>query len=105
MMEQQVKPGRVVWGKGDFGAVAPLIWETGERVVDAVGVREGERVLDVACGTGNAALRAAARGGDVTGLDIVPDLLAQARELAARDGLSVAWIEGDAEELPFEDAS
>ena len=102
---QQVKPGRIVWEKGDFGAVAPLISEPGRIVVEAVGVQAGEDVLDVACGTGNATLRAAERGARVTGLDIVPHLLAQGRQLAERAGLEITWVEGDAEELPFADAS
>jgi SAM-dependent methyltransferase len=102
---QQTKPGRIVWGKGDFGAVAPLVSHVGEDVVDAADVREGEAVLDVACGTGNAALPAARRGARVTGLDFVPELLEQGRALAERDQLPVEWIEGDAEDLPFDDAS
>jgi ubiquinone/menaquinone biosynthesis C-methylase UbiE len=101
---QQVKQERIVWSKGDFGAVAPLIWEVGRRVVERVDVQPGERVLDVACGTGNAALRAAERGAEVTGLDIVPELLEQAQVLAERDGLALRCVEGDAEALPFEDA-
>ena len=66
---------RLVWEKGDFGAVAHMGWDVGEVVVGHVGVEQGERVLDVACGTGSAAIRAAQRGGTVTGLDIVPALL------------------------------
>jgi SAM-dependent methyltransferase len=102
---QQTKPGRIVWGKGDFGAVAPLIWQVGQDLVDAIDVQAGEDVLDIACGTGNAALRAAGRGATVTGLDIVPELLEQGRALADRVGVSVTWVEGDAEELPFDDDS
>lgn len=96
---------RLVWEKGDFGAVAPMIWEVGEVVVGHVGVGQGERVLDVACGTGSAAIRAAQRGGTVTGLDIVPALLDQGRALAADAGVEVEFVEGDAEDLPFADAS
>lgn len=96
---------RLVWEKGNFGAVAPLIWEVGEEVVGRVGVEEGEDVLDVACGTGNAAIRAAQRGGNVTGLDIVPDLLEQGRAIAAEEGVEVEFVEGDAEALQFDDAS
>jgi SAM-dependent methyltransferase len=68
----------------------------------AVGIEPGQAVLDVATGTGNVALRAAALGAEVTGLDLVPDLLDIAR---SRDDGRIAWIEGDAEALPFEDAS
>jgi SAM-dependent methyltransferase len=105
MNSTEMKPGRIVWGKGDFGAMARLIWGVGDRIVERVDVKEGEDVIDVACGTGNAALRAAARGARVTGLDIVPDLLEQGRGLAAEEGVEVNWIEGDAQELPFEDGS
>ena len=96
---------RLIWEKGDFGAVARLGWDVGEVVVGHVGVKRGERVLDVACGTGNAAIRAAQRGGMVTGLDIVPALLDQGRALAAEAGVEIEFVEGDAEDLPFEDAS
>ena len=96
---------RIVWEKGDFGAVAPLIWEVGEDVVRRVGVNEGEQVLDVACGTGNAAIRAAQRGARVTGLDIVPGLLEQGRALARDEGVEVEFVEGDAEAMPFGDGS
>ena len=96
---------RLVWEKGDFGAVASMGWDVGEVVVGHVGVERGERVLDVGCGTGNAAIRAAQRGGTVTGLDIVPALLDQGRALAAEAGVTVEFVEGDAEDLPFEDAS
>jgi ubiquinone/menaquinone biosynthesis C-methylase UbiE len=102
---QQTKPARIVWEKGDFGQVAPYVWPVGPVVVEAAEVQRGDRVLDVACGTGNAALRAAQRGAEVTGLDIVPDLLAQGERLAQQEGLSVTWVEGDAEELPFADGS
>ena len=96
---------RLIWEKGDFGAVAHMGWDVGEVVVGHAGVKRGERVLDVACGTGNAAIRAAQRGGIVTGLDIVPALLDQGRTLAAEAGVEIEFVEGDAEDLPFEDAS
>ena len=62
-------------------------------------------MLDVACGTGNAAIPAAAAGGKVTGLDITPELFEDGRRNAAEAGVEIEWIEGDAEELPFEDES
>ena len=62
-------------------------------------------VLDVACGTGNAAIPAARAGARVTGLDLTPKLLEQGRAQAESEGLQIEWVEGDAEELPFEDAS
>ncbi len=76
-----------------------------EHVLRLAGLERGMRVLDVGCGTGNAAIRAARRGGTVTGLDIVPALLDQGRALAAEAGVEVEFVEGDAEDLPFEDAS
>jgi SAM-dependent methyltransferase len=73
-------------------------------VVDAAAVAAGEQVLDVACGTGNAALVAAARGAAVTGLDAAERLVGVARERAAAAGLEAEWLVGDAQALPFEDA-
>jgi SAM-dependent methyltransferase len=70
-----------------------------------VEVRSGEDVLDVACGTGNATLRAAAAGARAVGLDLTPTLLDTARSLASEAGVSVTWTEGDAENLPFPDES
>jgi SAM-dependent methyltransferase len=96
---------RTVWAAGDYGAIAPNIALVGLRAVRYAGVRAGEAVLDVACGTGNVALPAARAGARVTGLDLTPELLARARALAAADGLDVAFVEGDAEALPFPDAS
>ena len=95
-----------MWATGDYGAIARrMIWDVGERIVDRVGVRPGERVLDVACGTGNAAIRAAAAGGDVVGLDLTPELFDEGRRLAAAAGVAIEWVEGDAEALPFDDGS
>ena len=68
-------------------------------------IKEGERVLDVATGTGNVAIPAAAAGGVVTGLDITPKLLEDARRNAAAAGVEAEWVEGDAQDLPFEDGS
>jgi SAM-dependent methyltransferase len=97
---------RAIWAAGDFDTVYRLtVAPVGERVVRHVGVREGERVLDVACGSGNAALPAAEAGAAVVGLDLVPSLLAAGRAHAAERGVEIEWIEGDAEELPFEDGS
>jgi ubiquinone/menaquinone biosynthesis C-methylase UbiE len=94
---------RRVWAVGDFGAVAErTIWPVGERLVRRVGVGAGEKVLDLACGTGNAAIRAAKAGGKVTGLDLTPELFDRGRELAAQEGVEIEWVEGDAEDLPFE---
>jgi len=96
---------KTMWGSGDYAAVADRIGEVGERCVEAAGVEPGMDVLDVACGTGNATIPAARTGARVTGLDFSPDLLAVARERAADAMVEVEWVEGDAQELPFEDAS
>jgi len=102
----QIKQGqRIAWGAGDFGAIASLILSVGEDVVAETGVSPGDDVLDVACGTGNTTLPAARTGARVTGLDLVPKLLDEARVAAEAEGLNVTWVEGDAEQLPFEDAS
>jgi SAM-dependent methyltransferase len=68
-------------------------------------IRGKQRVLDVGCGTGVVAITAARRGGEVTGLDLTPELLARAKDNAAMVGVSVTWVEGDAESLQFADAS
>ena len=97
---------RAAWAAGDYPAIAKRqLWTVGPRIVQAVGVGPGDDVLDVACGTGNAALRAAERGASVVGVDLTPELLAEGRRLAAEDGLELDWVQGDAEELPFDDES
>jgi SAM-dependent methyltransferase len=97
---------RATWAAGDYPAVARMtLWEMGPRVVAAAQVRPGEDVLDVACGTGNVALRAAQAGATVTGLDLTPELFDAGRTLAAEAQVTVDWVQGDAEELPFDDAS
>jgi SAM-dependent methyltransferase len=96
---------RATWSSGDYDAVAEGIWPVGERVVAKVGVKAGDRVLDVAAGTGNAAIRAAIAGGVVTALDLTPELFAAGRRRASEAGVEVDWVEGDAEDLPFEDGS
>jgi ubiquinone/menaquinone biosynthesis C-methylase UbiE len=95
---------RCMWATGDFPAVAQLtLWDVGERLVRRVGIGQGERVLDIACGTGNVAIRAAQAGGQVIGLDLTPELFAAARILADDAGVRVDWVEGDAESLPYPD--
>ena len=94
-----------MWGAGDYTAVAARITDAGELCVDRAGVESGMQVLDVGCGTGNASIPAARLGAEVTGLDFQPDLLAIAREQAADAGVDVDWVEGDAQDLPFADAS
>jgi SAM-dependent methyltransferase len=97
---------RSTWSSGDFPEIARRgLWSVGQHLVQRVGVGRGERVLDVACGTGNAAIRAAQAGGTVTGLDLTPELFDAGRRLAADAGVEIEWVEGDAEALPFEDES
>jgi SAM-dependent methyltransferase len=96
---------RGVWGAGDYATLSQHIADVGELVVSRSGVEGGMRVLDVACGTGNAAIPAARAGAGVTGLDLVPKLLEQGRAKAEAEGLEIEWVEGDAEELPFQDGS
>jgi SAM-dependent methyltransferase len=92
---------RTIWSTGDYDAMMREegLYVVGRRLVETVGVRAGEDVLDVACGTGNAAIPAAQAGAKVTGLDLTPAMLAKARERAA--GLEIEWVEGDAEALPW----
>lgn len=105
-LADQIKDGqRTVWAAGDFGSIAEIISEVGDTIVERVSVGTKDEVLDVACGTGNAALPAARTGARVTGLDIVPKLLDEARAAAEAERLEVEWVEGDAEALPFEDES
>jgi SAM-dependent methyltransferase len=82
-----------------------MIAELGPRLVDAVGVRRGERVLDVAAGTGNASVPAALTGAEVVASDLAPELFEAGRAFAARHGVTLAWEEADAENLPYADAS
>jgi SAM-dependent methyltransferase len=96
---------RATWAAGNFDDIAQLILDVGETCVDRSGIEAGMDVLDIGCGTGNAAIPAARRGATVTGLDLTPELLEMARANAAEAGVDVTWVEGDAEALPFEDAS
>jgi ubiquinone/menaquinone biosynthesis C-methylase UbiE len=96
---------RALWASGDFSDIARMVEDTGEVVVDAADPQPGQDVLDVATGTGNAAIPAAQRGARVTGLDITPELLEAGRARAREADLEIEWIEGMAEALPFADAS
>jgi ubiquinone/menaquinone biosynthesis C-methylase UbiE len=97
---------RAMWAAGDYAHVATHdIPELGRVLVAATGVRRGDRVLDVAAGTGNAAVPAALTGADVVASDLTPELFPAGREYAARDGAELAWEEGDAEALPYDDGA
>jgi SAM-dependent methyltransferase len=96
---------QAAWASGDYSAVGARLLLTAELLCEAVDLRAGERVLDVACGNGNAALAAARRFCQVTGVDYVPALLERAVQRAAAEGLEATFQEADAEELPFPDDS
>jgi SAM-dependent methyltransferase len=96
---------RQTWESGDYAAVAARIVLIAEQLADAADLPAGATVLDVATGSGNAALAAARCGCEVTGVDYVPELLERGRARAAAEGLQVRFLEGDAERLPFPDAS
>ncbi|MFF2371200.1 class I SAM-dependent methyltransferase [Agromyces sp. NPDC058110] len=97
---------RSMWASGDYPTLASdLIWELGPRVVAATGVRPGDRVLDIAAGSGNASIPAAEAGAEVVASDLAPELFAVGRRKAAEAGVGIEWREADAEDLPFEDAS
>ena len=97
---------RATWAAGDYAAVARHIDEVPPRdLLSRMDIHPGQQVLDVATGTGNLALRAAAAGAHVIGLDLTPELFDTARARAAAHDVVVDWVEGDAEELPYEDES
>jgi SAM-dependent methyltransferase len=104
-MEDFKERQRAMWAAGDYAPLSELIAGVGELVVARAGVEAAMDVLDVACGTGNAAIPAARAGARVTGLDLVPELLEGGRRKAAAERVEVEWVEGDAEELPFADDS
>ncbi len=93
------------WASGDFHEVAARIVLVAEQLCDTADLHAGWRVLDVATGSGNAAIAAARLGCTAVGVDYVPSLLERGRERAAAEGLAVELLEGDAEALPFPDAS
>ena len=96
---------QIAWSTGDYSVVGSTIPIVSEQLCEAVDLRAGERVLDVATGHGNTALAAARRYARVTGIDYVPALLERAGERSQAERLAVEWLPGDAEELAFPDAS
>jgi SAM-dependent methyltransferase len=97
---------KAMWGSGDYPAmVETFLRPLGPRLVDACSVGPGMKVLDVAAGTGNASVHAAAAGADVVASDLTPRLLEAGRKHAEAESLTLQWQEADAEHLPFEDAS
>jgi SAM-dependent methyltransferase len=96
---------KATWASGDFAIIGTTLQIVGETLCEAVDIRAGERVLDVACGNGNATLAAARRFARVMGTDYVPSLLDKAMVRARAENLSIDFREADAEALPFEDGS
>jgi SAM-dependent methyltransferase len=95
----------VMWGSGPYRNISDHLTIAHDHLLRAVEPRAGERWLDLATGTGEIAVRAAQGGADVTGLDLAPDLIAMAEERAATAGVNVKFDTGDAEALPYGDAS
>jgi SAM-dependent methyltransferase len=96
---------REMWGSAPWEQVAPTMADIHDRLTAALAPRAGERWLDVGTGTGALALRAARAGARVTGLDLAPPLIETAKRLAAQEDLEIAFDVGDAEALPYTDAS
>src|SRR5512143_572063 len=96
---------QATWASGDFAVIGTTLQIVGESLAEAINVRAGERVLDVAAGNGNATLAAARRFAQVTSTDYVPALLDKGAARAAAEGLQVAFQFADAEDLPFGDGS
>lgn len=94
---------RAMWGSGDYSSIATIIYFMSERMIEDMDIRAGQTVLDVATGSGNAALAAARRGARVTGTDYVQSLLDRAEQRATVENLQVTWQIADAENLPFDD--
>jgi ubiquinone/menaquinone biosynthesis C-methylase UbiE len=92
------------WSGASYERIAETFAPIHDRVVEALAVEPGTRFLDVACGTGGVAVRAARAGADVTGIDISADQLAKARRAAEAEGLAIRFDEGDCQELPYADA-
>ena len=95
---------RSAWAQGDYHRFAQeTVWTVGPVLVEACGIAAGQRVLDVAAGTGNVAIRAAEAGADVVALDLTPENFEAGRREARTRGVDLEWVEGDAEALPFGD--
>jgi len=96
---------KATWTAGDYGLIAKSIESGAEEFVERLELTHGTRFLDVACGSGNVAIAAARSGATVTGVDIAPNLLEQARARAESEGLTIQFDEGDAEQMPYADAA
>jgi ubiquinone/menaquinone biosynthesis C-methylase UbiE len=97
---------RAMWALGDYHRFATeLVWELGPVLVEACRISPGQRVLDVAAGTGNVAIRAAEAGAQVVAADLTPENFEAGRREARARGVELEWVEADAEALPFEDGA
>jgi len=97
---------RKMWASGDYPEmVETFLLPLGPRLVEAAGIGPDARVLDVAAGTGNASIPAAAKGANVTASDLTPELFDAGRVRAEAEGVELEWAQADAEDLPFEDES
>ena len=94
---------KTTWEAGDFSEVAKHIEAVAEQFVERLDIKPGMKVLDVACGSGNLAVIAAAKGADVTGLDIAENLVESAKQRAEALGLDIKFEQGDAEAMPYDD--
>ena len=103
--DAQIKAAaRAAWALGDYHRFAKAtVWEVGPVLVEACGISPGQRVLDVAAGTGNTAIRAAQAGADVVASDLTPENFEAGRREAKAQGVELEWVEADAEALPFAD--
>ena len=96
--------GRLMWALGDYHRFATeTVWPLGPELVSACGIGPGQRVLDVAAGTGNVAIRAAEAGASVVASDLTPENFAAGRAEAEARGVELEWVEADAQALPFGD--
>jgi SAM-dependent methyltransferase len=96
---------RATWMAGDFGKIAQSYAPGAAEFIGRLNIQPGERVLDVACGTGNLAIPAARTGAHVIGIDIAPNLLEQAQAWAHTERLTINFDEGNAEQMPYPDAA
>src|SRR5262249_13609337 len=96
---------RALWSSGDFPRAAEQIAEVGEVTVERAGIHPEDVVLDVACGAGNATIPAARAAAKTVGLDITPELIEAGKRKAREAGVEIEWVEGDAQDMPFDDES